>query len=359
MKRDSGHRNGAGNRVTVYERVTERVTELLQQGVVPWQKPWHATVGPPRNGVSGKHYRGLNVFMLSHAGFESPWWFSPKQVNDLGGHIIKGEKVSWAHFFKPWLPKSDPAEPLEVETDKAEISTRRPILIIRAYRIVNLDQCAGPGIDAFRDKHPPVQGPVRNDNEAIAACEDIVADMPQRPGIRYGGDTAYFRPWTDTVHMPRRNTFNSSEDFYATLFHELCHSTGHEDRLNRKTLTDGTPFGSPTYSREELCAEMGAAFLCATAGIDDPTIQNSAAYIHNWLRFLKSDPKALVIAGAQAQKASDFILGWAGVEQVESEAGASTGSSFDRLKLRQAQASTGSAGGGGGLKQHGAMSPST
>ena len=99
-----------------------------------------------------------------------------------------------------------------------------------------------------------------------------------------------------------------SEAFYATLFHELSHSTGHEDRLNRKTLTDGTPFGSPTYSREELCAEMGAAFLCAMAGIDDPTIQNTASYIHSWLRFLKSDPKALVIAGAQAQKACDFIL---------------------------------------------------
>ena len=145
--------------------------------------------------------------------------------------------------------------------------------------------------------------------------------MPQRPGIRYGGDKAYFRPWTDTVHMPKRNTFTSSESFYSVLFHELSHSTGHEDRLNRKTLTDGTPFGSPTYSREELVAEMGAAFLCAMAGIEDPTIQNSASYIHNWLRFLKSDPKALVVAGAQAQKAADFILGWAGVEQVEYGAG--------------------------------------
>ena len=102
--------------------------------------------------------------------------------------------------------------------------------------------------------------------------------------------------------------------------HELTHSTGHEDRLNRKSLTDGTPFGSPTYSQEELVAEMGAAFLCATAGIDDPTIQNSASYINSWLRFLKTDPKALVVAGAQAQKAADFILGSAGVEEVEAPA---------------------------------------
>jgi len=220
---------------------------------------------------------------------------------------------------KPWLPKSDQADPLEVEAVDGEISTRRPIWIIRAYRVVNLDQIAGPGADKFREKHPPVSGPV-NDNDPIAACDEIVANMPQRPGVRYGGDKAYFRPWTDTVHMPKRNTFISSEAFYATLFHELTHSTGHEDRLNRKSLTDGTPFGSPTYSREELVAEMGAAFLCAMAGIADPTIQNSASYIHSWLRFLKSDPKALIVAGAQAQKASDFILGAAGVEEVEAPA---------------------------------------
>ena len=322
MTRSSRHQNGAGSRVTVYERVTERVSELLQQGVVPWQKPWHAKVGAPRNGVSGRYYRGLNVFMLSHAGYESPWWFSPKQVSDLGGHIMRGEKVSWVHFWKQWLPKGDAADtPLDVEADEVEISTRRrPVLICRAYRVVNCDQCAGPGIDKFRAKHPPAEGPVNNDNDAIAACDEIVSNMPQRPGIRYGGDRAFYRPWSDQVHVPRRNTFTSSEAFYSVVFHELTHSTGHEDRLNRKTLTDGTPFGSATYSREELVAEMGAAFLCAMAGIDDPTIQNSAAYIKGWLKFIKSDPKALIIAGAQAQKASDFILGWAGVEQVEAQA---------------------------------------
>ena len=320
MTRFSRHRNGAGNRVTVYERVTEKITELLAQGVVPWQKPWHAKVGPPRNGVSGRYYRGLNVFMLSHAGFDSPWWFTPKQVNDLGGHIRKGEKTSWVHFWKPWLPKGESADPLEVEADEVEISTRRrPVLIIRAYRVVNCDQCAGPGIDKFIAKHP-VEGPVNNDNDPIAACEEIVANMPQRPGIRYGGDKAFFRQWTDTIHMPRRNTFMSSEAFYSAIFHELTHSTGHKDRLNRKTLTDGTPFGSPTYSREELCAEMGAAFLCATAGIADPTIQNSASYIQGWLKFLRSDPRALIVAGAQAQKAADFILGAAGIEQAEAPA---------------------------------------
>ena len=320
MTRFSGRRNGAGNRVTVYERVTERVTELLEQGVVPWQKPWHAKVGPPRNGVSGRYYRGLNVFMLSHAGFESPWWFTPRQVNDLGGHIIKGEKVSWIHFFKPWLPKGDSAdEPLEVDTDEVEISTRRrTVLICRAYRVVNLDQIAGPGADKFRAKHPTVERPANND--PIAGCESIVAGMPDPPAIRYGGDRACYWPAMDQISMPRREAFRSSEAFYATTFHELSHSTGHPDRLNRSTLVAGAPFGSPVYSLEELVAEMGAAFLCAEAGITDPTIQNSASYIAGWLKYVKSDPKALIVAGAQAQKAADHVLGWAGVEQVEAPA---------------------------------------
>ena len=213
-----------------------------------------------------------------------------------------------------------PAETPEVDADEVEISTRRrPVLIIRAYRVVNCAQCEGPGIDAFRDRHPD-ETPLRNDNDAIAACDAIVAGMPNPPSIRFGGDRAFYRQWTDEVHMPKREAFVSSEEFYSTLLHELVHSTGHRERLNRKTLTDGTPFGSPTYTREELVAEMGAAFLCAEAGIEDPTIDNSAAYIAGWLSFLRSDPKALVVAGAQAQKAADHVLGWAGREEVEAAA---------------------------------------
>ena len=317
MKQSSGHRKNAGNRVTVYERVTERMTELLKQGVVPWQKPWDAHVGPPRNGVSGRYYRGLNVFLLSLAGFDSPWWLTPRQVNGLDGHIRKGERVSWISFWKRWLPKGELIEASEMEGSAEETPMNtRPVLIARMYRVVNLDQCTGPGIDRFRDKHP-VEGPVQNDNNPIAGCEQIVAGVPSPPAIRHGGNRACYWPGIDQISMPKRQTFMSSEAYYSTIFHELSHSTGHPDRLNRKTLVAGAPFRSPTYSREELVAEMGAAFLCAEAGIQDPTIENSAAYINGWLKYLSSDPRTLLVAGAQAQKAADYILGRAGVEEVE------------------------------------------
>ena len=301
----------------VYDRVTERVTDLLAQGVAPWQKPWQAHVGPPRNGATGRYYRGLNVFMLSHAGHDSPYWFTPRQVNAMDAHIRRGERVDWVHFFKPWFPpaKDEPGERL-LPGDDDEIRAQRPIFLMKAYRVVNLDQCEGPGVEIFRAEHPQGERDER-DNDPIAACEAIVDGMPQRPGIRVSGDRAFYSVQTDAVTVPRREAFLSSEHYYATLFHELTHATGHPSRLNRKTIVDAQPFGTPSYSREELIAEMGAAFLCALAGIDDPTIDNTASYLQGWLNCLKADVKAVVMAGAQAQKAVDFVMGSAGVEQVE------------------------------------------
>ena len=311
------------SRVTVYERVTERVTELLNQGVVAWQMPWQVRVGRPRNGVTGRYYRGLNVFLLSAMGYGSPWWFTPKQVNGLGGHIRKGERVSWIQFFKPWAPKGAEVGGSEIdegtETHGDGGSRRGRFMIVKSYRVVNLEQCRGPGVDAFREKHPQREHD-GSGIEPIAACEDIVAGMPEAPCIRHGGERACYWPSIDTVNLPARRSFSSPEGYYSVAFHELTHATGHEKRLNRKTLVAGAPFRSPVYSREELVAEMGAAFLCATAGIGDPTIDNSAAYIRGWLTYLKSDPKALLVAGAQAQKAADFVLGWAGEEEVEAAA---------------------------------------
>ncbi len=298
---------------TIYGRIFEQVETLLKQGVIPWQQPWDPKVGAPRNGISGRFYRGLNVFLLHLAGYESPYWFTPRQVNALDAHIRKGERISWIHFWKPWQPK---VEAVDSEEEQETTRKRKRRLIVRAYRVVNLEQCEGPGIEKFREKHQSSEG---ENFEPLRACEEIVENMPEPPAIRYGGSEACYASVADQVQMPPRNSFVSAVEHYATLFHELVHSTGHPKRLDRATVYEAAPFGSPTYSREELVAEMGAAFLCATAGISDPTLRNSVGYIEHWLNFLREDPKALVVAGAQAQKAADYITGSAGVEEVEME----------------------------------------
>jgi antirestriction protein ArdC len=136
----------------------------------------------------------------------------------------------------------------------------------------------------------------------------MISNMPKRPTIEHGQPQAYYRPLTDTVNMPERCLFPKAEHYYSVLFHELTHSTGHISRLDRATLRDLLAFGDTNYSREELCAEMGAAYLCGATGIANETVNNSAAYIQGWLGKLKHDKKLLIQAAAQAQKAADFIL---------------------------------------------------
>jgi antirestriction protein ArdC len=137
---------------------------------------------------------------------------------------------------------------------------------------------------------------------------EIVAKMPQPPIIKHGMTQAFYSPANDTIGMPERARFDSEDGYHATLFHELVHSTGHEKRLNRASITERNGFGSNPYCKEELIAELGSAFLCGHAGIVDRTIDGSAAYVEGWLKQLKQDKTLIVSAAAQAQKAADFIL---------------------------------------------------
>src|SRR5262245_2295913 len=133
--------------------------------------------------------------------------------------------------------------------------------------------------------------------------------MLQQPTIVHEEPRAYYAPGRDCVNLPASHLFDHAEHYYATLFHELTHSTGHGSRLARPTVVNHCPFGSADYSQEELVAEMGAAFLCGHCGIENTTIDNSAAYIHSWLTALRHDSRLLIHAAAQAQQAVDFILG--------------------------------------------------
>ena len=274
--------------MTVYEIITEQIMDKLKEGEIPWHRPW---VGgePPKNLVSKRAYTGVNIWLLASTHYSSPYWVSYKQATDLGGQVRKGEKSTMSVFWKQF----------EVE-DKAT-GEKDTIPMLRYYRIFNVSQC-----DGLNDKVP--QHESRQDFQPISECERIVDGMPNKPAVNTGEPRAYYHTRLDYVNMPAREVFDNEEGFYSVLFHELTHSTGHESRLKRKTVAEATSFGSANYSREELVAEMGAAYLCGTAGIVNATIDNSAAYIQGWLKHLANDPKAVVLAAAQAQRAADYIL---------------------------------------------------
>lgn len=276
----------------VYERITARIVDQLERGTVPWRKPWQGgQSGHPRNLVSGRRYRGINTFLLSCSPFESPFWLTFKQAKALGGHVRKGEESTPLIFWR-WLDRTD-----------AETGESKRFPLLRQYRAFNSEQCELPP-----DRIPDVAAAPENNFSPIEVCEHVVADMPHPPGIRHGGGAAFYRPATDTVQMPQPERFDESEDYYSTLFHELVHSTGHESRLGRPGITEEIRFGNHSYSREELIAEMGAAFLCGHCGIENCVIDNSAAYLASWLTRLRDDKRLVVHAAAAAQKAADFIL---------------------------------------------------
>jgi antirestriction protein ArdC len=224
-----------------------------------------------------------------------------KQAKEIGGHVCKGEQGSPVVFWK-WLEKEEGRQ----ERDETRTDSRR-IPLARLYHVFNVQQCELPTRLQSLLEIPLTPG--ADTYQQLAACEQILAHMPNRPPIKHGEVRAYYKLVQDLINMPARSLFPKVEHYYSVLFHELTHSTGHWQRLNRQTLTDLCPFGSTNYSKEELVAEMGAAFLCGVAGIANETVDNSAAYIQSWLTKLKNDTRLIILAAAQAQKAADYILG--------------------------------------------------
>jgi antirestriction protein ArdC len=281
----------------VYQVITDRIVGLLEKGVVPWQKPWQGGEQMPRNLVSGHEYRGVNVFLLHAMSYALPYWLTYNQARELGGHVKKGERACPVVFWKR-LQVEAPGEP----------GGKKIVPLLRYYSVFNVAQCE----DIPPDKIP-VQNGGKREHCPIQAAESIVAAMPKKPEIKHGGGRACYSPGLDCVTMPLPETFRSGQDYYSVLFHELTHSTGHESRLNRKGVAgaDGewSAFGSTPYAREELVAEMGAAFLSGHAGIVERTLDNSAAYLQSWLARLKEDARLIVQAAAAAQKAADFVVG--------------------------------------------------
>ncbi len=283
----------------VYTIVTEKIINLLEQGVVPWRRPWIGG-GLPRNVVSKKPYRGINHFLLSASKYVQPYWLTMRQANELGGHVRKGEESTIIVFWKVEDRSADAQDVNEIELDK-ECSRR---FVLRYYRVWNVEQCELP--QTALEKLPKIE---THEHDPIAAVERILVGMPNPPAIEHAGSKAFYSSITDHVTMPPRNLFISAEEYAATLLHEITHSTGAEKRLARESITEAAAFGSAVYSKEEMIAEMGGAFLCAEAGISNAVIDNQAAYVAGWLKPLRDDRRLVILAAAKAQHASDYILG--------------------------------------------------
>lgn len=276
-------------KLTVAEIVTNKIIAQLESGTVPWQKPWANYL--QSNYGSKRAYTGFNQFLLQsearEKGYTSPYWATFAQISKDGGHIKKDSKSTQVVFWK--------VQEYEKESESGESETKQS-LFMRFYNVFNLDQVDGI------EKPEPVERKIES-GQAVANTYLTRENI----SLEIGGNTACYIPSRDTICMPTDAQFIDSSKKYATLFHEMVHSTGHEKRLNRKEKTATQNFGSEEYSKEELVAELGASMLCYQTGIE-PEYDQSSAYIASWLKALKNDRNLLISASSKADKAVQFIM---------------------------------------------------
>jgi antirestriction protein ArdC len=281
----------------IYTRVTAGIVAALEEGVRPWVKPWSVEqvagriTQPLRH--TGQPYRGINVLILwSDAvakGFMSPFWLTYRQAVAMSACVRKGENGSAVVYADRIRKTGLDAKGQEIEEE---------ISFLRAYTVFNADQVEGLPQPFYASPADPL--PL---GERIDSTEAFVAATQAE--LHHGGNRAYYAPGTDRIQLPPFESFHDVQSYYATLLHELTHWTCHKSRLDRDFGRKA--FGDSGYAREELVAELGAAFLCADLGITAEPREDHAAYLGHWLEVLKDDKRAIFQAAAYAQKASDFL----------------------------------------------------
>ncbi|MBU2647746.1 DUF1738 domain-containing protein [bacterium] len=279
-------------KANVYEIITQRIMEKMESGVIPWHKPW-GVAGAAKNLISGKEYNGINTFLLGSAGFSSAYWATFKQIQEKGGTLKKGSKSEIIIFWRKLDSKNENSEPGEITEDGQKSRS-----VLRYYRVFNLSQVEG--IETEEDTK-------KIDFVPLEKAEQIIRNYKTCPAIQHVEQKAYYSPGNDLINLPEKSSFHGVEEYYSTLFHEAIHSTGHRTRLDRDKIEAVAAFGSNSYSKEELIAEIGNSFLCAEASIDG-VFDNSIAYIQGWVKRFKDQPRMIVQAAAAAQKAVNYIL---------------------------------------------------
>lgn len=288
----------------VYQMVTDRITAQLEQGSIPWRKPWTGAsvdCGGSINYVSRRPYSLINQLVLGRPGE----WLTWKQVEDLGGKVKKGAKAGMVVFYKKLVLKDERPSGAQ---DAGEEESERTVPLLRYYNVFHLDD-----IEGIETRIVPGEANAPS-VEPVEAAEKVIAGyLSRQPKLRFQNDKpsnrAYYSPSQDMVVVPMLSQYDIPAEYYSTTFHELTHSTIPASRCDRVRENANAFFGNADYSREELVAEIGSAMLCNRTGIDvDKAFRNSVAYIQGWLKSLKDDPKMIVWAAGRAEKAAKFIL---------------------------------------------------
>jgi antirestriction protein ArdC len=275
--------------MSVYEIITDEIIKRLESGVVPWQKPVRGMILPPMNFKSKKRYRGVNCLLLSNKESMSPYWLTYNQAKELDGEITKGSKGTRIVFSKL------------IEKEKNNEIVKVPIFrysyVFNLNQIKNIECPYKKELDSF------------GDFEYIENCQNLLSRLDEEKKIPkieevYDKRIACYNVSKDIIFTIPKKHYVTSEKYYSVMFHEIIHSTGHLSRLNRITLTENK---DENYAKEELVAEIGASFLCGVIGIITDTIENSSAYIDNWLKRIRNDKTLVITAASKAQEAVDWL----------------------------------------------------
>lgn len=297
-------------RIDLYTRVTDQIIADLEQGVRPWLQPWNAAhaAGPITRPLraSGQPYKGINVLMLWTSAmtqhFASPIWMTFKQAKELNANVRKGSKGSLVVY-------SDRITRTETTGDGEE--QERDIYFMKSYSVFNVEQIDGLPQHFYAAPASPLDPVLRNE-----MADRFFASTGAE--IRHGGNQALYAPGPDYVQMPPFTSFSDTVGYYSTLAHEMTHWTKHPSRLDREF--GRRKFGDDGYAREELVAEIGAAFLCCDLSITPEPRDDHAAYLDHWLKVLKEDKRAIFQAAAHAQRAVDFLHGLQPVQPAQASA---------------------------------------
>lgn len=301
----------------LYQEATDKIIEALESGTAPWQRPWELKKGGglPFNGATNNRYHGINVLLLALASAEKGWtdnrFATFKQGKDLGTFVKKGEQGTTIYFSKPMrIPaKGDDGQQLIGEDGKPKVKN---IYFLRAHTVFNASQFdAFPAIDAVpQPKH----------DWQPSARADAIAEAYGVP-IIHGGNEAYYTPSLDRINMPERTQFPIADNYYATLMHEIGHSTGHPSRLNR--VLNGNRRSSE-YAFEELIAEMSSLYITSdlnlTGVTEDANVSRHAAYVSSWLEGLSKDKKMIFKAAREAERVHELVMSFDPVAKLTAKA---------------------------------------